>query len=108
MNRIDSNRELECSTCDRTRPTAVHSGEPRVRVSVELVDLYFDPDLGLDPKLDADADCSLDSDLDRALRCLRYRDDNGSAGHGSSGSTNLSGSRASRVKKCDPLSSLSR
>jgi len=59
-NRIDSNRELECSTCDRTRPTAVHSGEPRVRVSVELVDLYFDPDLALDPKLDADADCSLD------------------------------------------------
>ena len=34
------------------------------------------------------------------------RDDNGSAGHGSSGSTNLSGSRGSRVKKCDPLSSL--
>jgi len=28
------------------------------------------------------------------------------AGHGSSGSTNLSGSRGSRVKKCDPLSSL--
>ena len=27
-------------------------------------------------------------------------------GHGSSGSTNLSGSRGSRVKKCDPLSSL--
>jgi len=29
-------------------------------------------------------------------------------GHGSSGSTNLSGSRGSRVKKCDPLSSLIR
>ena len=29
-------------------------------------------------------------------------------GHGSSGSTNLSGSRGSRVKKCDPLPSLVR
>ena len=31
------------------------------------------------------------------------RDDNGSAGHGSSGSTNLSGSRGSRVSTRDPL-----
>ena len=30
-------------------------------------------------------------------------DDNGSAGHGSSGSTNLSGSRGSRVSTRDPL-----
>jgi len=30
-------------------------------------------------------------------------DDNGSAGHGSSGSTNLSGSRGSRVSTHDPL-----
>ena len=34
------------------------------------------------------------------------RDDNGSAGHGSSGSTNLSGLRGSRVKKCVLLSYL--
>ena len=34
---------------------------------------------------------------------MRYRDDNGSAGHGSSGSTNLSGSRGSRVSTRDPL-----
>jgi len=31
------------------------------------------------------------------------RDDNGSAGHGSSGSTHLSGSRGSRVSTRDPL-----
>jgi len=31
------------------------------------------------------------------------RDDNGSAGHGSSGLTNLSGSRGSRVSTRDPL-----
>ena len=31
------------------------------------------------------------------------RDDNGSAGHGSSGSTTLSGSRRSRVSTRDPL-----
>jgi len=31
------------------------------------------------------------------------RDDNGSAGHGSSGSTNLSWSRGSRVIARDPL-----
>jgi len=34
---------------------------------------------------------------------LRPRDDNGSAGHGSSGSTNLSGSRGSRASTRDPL-----
>ena len=34
---------------------------------------------------------------------LNIRDDNGSAGHGSSGSTNLSGSRRSRVSTRDPL-----
>jgi len=34
---------------------------------------------------------------------MRYRDDNGSAGQGSSGSTNLSGSRGSRVSTRDPL-----
>jgi len=34
---------------------------------------------------------------------LDPRDDNGSAGHGSSGSTNLSWSRGSRVSTRDPL-----
>jgi len=34
---------------------------------------------------------------------VRIRDDNGSAGHGSCGSTNLSGSRGSRVSTRNPL-----
>ena len=34
---------------------------------------------------------------------VHSREDNGSAGHGSSGSTNLSGSRGSRVSTRDPL-----
>ena len=33
----------------------------------------------------------------------RRRDDDGSAGHGSSGSTNLTGSRGSRASTRDPL-----
>jgi len=57
-----------------------------------------------------DATAAQDSDSYRRvvhnatkLRTVAEMDDNGSAGHGSSGSTNLSGSRRSRVSTRDPL-----
>ena len=37
---------------------------PRVRVSVESIDLDFDLDIDLDPNLDVDPDFNLDSDVD--------------------------------------------
>ena len=43
---------------------------PRVRVSVESIDLDFDLDIDLDPNLDVDPDFNLDADSRTWIRAI--------------------------------------